>query len=205
MLMASKSTASTTLNTITATNPTSTTTTPVKLPVVTAYDSTTTNTTTFVQADPSNFRAIVQHLTGAPIHPPPAQKPPYSFPSPKLTLKPNPSDMAGIPPPAFKLHERRQAMRKLEMIELNNNSHGSSSSSMVMPSPVSPLDNLARGIISPSTPRSPFEEEEERAIANKGFYLHPVSPLSNTTTPRDAEPRLLPLFPLHSPARDDNY
>ncbi|CAN0891275.1 VQ motif-containing protein 19 [Linum grandiflorum] len=38
-------------------------------------------------------------------------------------------------------------------------------------------------------------EEEERAIAEKGFYLHP-SPLS---TPRESEPQLLPLFPLTSP------
>lgn len=63
---------------------------------------------------------------------------------------------------------------------------------MVMVSPVSPLEYLAaRG-----SPRSP----EERAIAEKGFYLHP-SPLS---TPRGSDPpELLPLFPLHSPR--DNY
>ncbi|KAL0342128.1 UNVERIFIED_CONTAM: VQ motif-containing protein 19 [Sesamum calycinum] len=69
---------------------------------------------------------------------------------------------------------------------------------MVMVSPVSPLEYLAaRG--SPRTPRSPMEEEE-RAIAEKGFYLHP-SPLS---TPRGSDPpELLPLFPLHSPR--DNY
>ncbi|KAI4381980.1 hypothetical protein MLD38_007994 [Melastoma candidum] len=53
---------------------------------------------------------------------------------------------------------------------------------------------------SPGTPSvlSP-KEEEEKAIAEKGFYLHPVS-----TLPRP--PELLPLFPLHSPRkqRDDN-
>ncbi|MCD9560565.1 hypothetical protein HAX54_019264 [Datura stramonium] len=57
-------------------------------------------------------------------------------------------------------------------------------------SPISPLEMLAR-----VSPRSPMEEEE-RAIAEKGYYLHP-SPLS---TPRGSEPpELLPLFPLQSP------
>lgn len=42
------------------------------------------------------------------------------------------------------------------------------------------------------------EEEEEMAIAAKGFYLH-RSPLS---TPAGSDPpELLPLFPLHSPTR----
>jgi hypothetical protein len=39
------------------------------------------------------------------------------------------------------------------------------------------------------------KEAEERAIKEKGFYLHP----SPTTTPRESEPRLLPLFPTTSP------
>lgn len=38
-------------------------------------------------------------------------------------------------------------------------------------------------------------EAEEKAIKEKGFFLHP----SPTTTPRDTEPRLLPLFPTTSP------
>lgn len=69
---------------------------------------------------------------------------------------------------------------------------------MVMVSPVSPLEYLAaRG--GPNTPRSSVEDED-RAIAEKGYYLHP-SPLS---TPRRSDlPELLPLFPLHSP-RDIN-
>jgi hypothetical protein len=33
-------------------------------------------------------------------------------------------------------------------------------------------------------------EAEEKAIKKKGFYLHP----SPATTPRESEPRLLPLF-----------
>ncbi|KAI3463426.1 hypothetical protein Pfo_020089 [Paulownia fortunei] len=159
--------------------------------------------TTFVQADPSTFRAVVQRLTGAAPE--------------KLAGKPNSGEM-GPRRPAFKLHERRPTARKLE-IKLNNHNnnggaattttlHSPSSSARnhrsflgentVMASPVSPLEYLAaRG--SPKTPRSPVEEEE-RAIAEKGFYLHP-SPLS---TPRGSDPpELLHLFPLHSPR--DNY
>ncbi|KAL3835520.1 hypothetical protein ACJIZ3_010256 [Penstemon smallii] len=151
--------------------------------------------TTFVQADPTTFRAVVQKLTGA---------------SP--TGKPNPGEM-GIRKPTFKLHERRPTARKLE-IKLNNgggapnttlyspssrsyrNLHGEN---MVMVSPVSPLEYLAAARGSPRTPRSPMEEEE-KAIADKGFYLH-RSPLS---TPRGSDPpELLPLFPLSSPR--DNY
>lgn len=72
----------------------------------------------------------------------------------------------------------------------------------VMVSPVSPLDLFGRA--SPRTPTTPTllspregeEAAEERAIAEKGFYLHP-------STPRKAEPELLPLFPLHSPRDQD--
>ncbi|KAL0463944.1 UNVERIFIED_CONTAM: VQ motif-containing protein 11 [Sesamum latifolium] len=144
--------------------------------------------TTFVQADPSTFRAVVQRLTGAAGE--------------KLAGKPNSSCEMGPRRPAFKLHERRPTARKLE-IKLNNNngaaalqySPSSARNRTVMASPVSPLDYVAaRG-----SPRSPVEEEE-RAIAEKGFYLHP-SPLS---TPRGSDPpELLPLFPLHSPR--DNH
>ncbi|KAK6147823.1 hypothetical protein DH2020_018735 [Rehmannia glutinosa] len=145
--------------------------------------------TTFVQADPSTFRAVVQRLTG------------------KTT-----SGEMGPRRPAFKLHERRPtAARKLE-IKLGGaslhsppppaaaRSHRSFlGENMVMVSPVSPLEYLAAARGSPKTPRLPMEEEE-RAIADKGFYLHP-SPLS---TPRGSDPpELLPLFPLHSPT--DNY
>lgn len=75
---------------------------------------------------------------------------------------------------------------------------GLGSDQMVMVSPVSPFEFLARG--SPRTPVSPCPEEE-RAILEKGFYLHP-SPLS---TPRGSDPpELLPLFPLSSPRDSDN-
>ncbi|PON90062.1 VQ motif containing protein [Trema orientale] len=179
--------------------------------------------TTFVQADPSTFRAVVQKLTGAPDDPS-AQKLPLSLPSRFTSPKPTPAPPPEMGPrrPAFKLHERRQTTKKLELnltpaaTLISGASVSPSSCSgplasrhrcgalmglggdpMVMVSPVSPFEFLARG--SPRTPVSPCpgeEEEEERAIAEKGFYLHP-SPLS---TPRGSEPpELLPLFPLSSP------
>ena len=49
-------------------------------------------------------------------------------------------------------------------------------------------------VLSPVTPLSPSvgnSSEEEKAIAEKGFYLHP----SPRTVEVTAEPRLLPLFP----------
>ncbi|XP_059459033.1 VQ motif-containing protein 11-like [Corylus avellana] len=162
--------------------------------------------TTFVQADPSTFRAVVQRLTGAPDDPS-AQKLP-------LTGKPKPAGTIsaaemGPRKPAFKLHERRHATKKLEldidhstafnkhcMGRANFNNLGPSGPPLrpMIFSPVSPLEFYARG--SPRTPRE-VEEEEERAIAEKGFYLHP-SPLS---TPRGSDPpELLPLFPLQSPS-----
>ncbi|GAB2293639.1 hypothetical protein Dimus_027851 [Dionaea muscipula] len=164
-------------------------------PIITSsYDPSTTTNTTFVQANPSNFRAIVQQLTGpssSSTSPsmdrhPSGQKPPE-------VAKSASGDLGDHGPAAFKLHERRQAIAKLENIKLFNKSNGYGSTVMV--SPVSPLDAMGRGMMmsSPRTPMSPHEELEEKAIAEKGFYLHPVSPLGTH------QPQLLPLFPLHSP------
>ncbi|XP_031250034.1 VQ motif-containing protein 11-like [Pistacia vera] len=168
--------------------------------------------TTFVQADPSTFRTIVQKLTGAPDDPA----------APKLPVT-HPIHNVGPKRPAFKLHERRQTAKKLE-IKLNNKPNNSSVNpngnyelcffkqrgNSFLVSPVSTLEFLSR--VSPrspmeevhargGSPRELCEEEEERAIAEKGFYLHP-SPLS---TPRGAEPELLPLFPLSSPTSNDAH
>ncbi|XP_022960160.1 VQ motif-containing protein 11-like [Cucurbita moschata] len=122
------------------------------------------STTTFVEADPSSFRAIVQKLTGAP----------------------------NAPSASFRLQERRRSSKKLEL-ELNGGDGLTGIGiGIEMVSPVSTLDFVARG--------NPCEEEE-KAIAGKGFYLHP-SPIS---PPGGSQPpRLLPLFPLSSP-RDCNF
>ncbi|KAJ4718463.1 putative VQ motif-containing protein [Melia azedarach] len=179
--------------------------------------------TTFVQADPSTFRTIVQKLTGAPDDPS-TPKLPVTHPARPISTNPSVPAAANIGPkrPTFKLHERRQTAKKLE-IKLNNtpttnNVYSNAyelcfykQRSSFLVSPVSTLEFLTR--VSPRSPREEFhargspskelcEEEEEKAIAEKGFYLHP-SPLS---TPRGAEPELLPLFPLASPrAHDADY
>ncbi|KAK1360097.1 VQ domain-containing protein [Heracleum sosnowskyi] len=172
-------------------------------------NNTTTTTTTFVQADPSNFRAVVQKLTGAPSDPS-TPKLPVTLSSRLPAGKPTSGDMGPRKQP-FKLQERRQSGKKLELQLNNNNNNDNNRTSslgfsafsprqrMMMFSPVSPLDMLllTRGNGNGSSPRTPMSpiEQEERAIADKGFFLHP-SPL---TTPRGSDPELLPLFPLHSP------
>ncbi|WCJ40508.1 VQ motif-containing protein [Euphorbia peplus] len=158
--------------------------------------------TTFVQADPSTFRTIVQKLTGAPDDPS-AQK----FP---ITYSNRPLPVPGPKRPGFKLNERRQSVKNLQINLINNNSSMIMNSfdhshdvfhfrqqqrGGFMVSPVSTLDFIGARMMSPRSP----SEEEERAIAEKGFYLHPVSPLSRM--PRGADPpELLPLFPLSSPS-----
>lgn len=136
---------------------------------------------------------------------------------------------------AFKLHEKRQSMRKLEikiglMFLRHNPSSGLSprtSGELRSPNPqdilalvhnpVTPLGSyLFENGYSPSSvtttptscnvaydPPTPTSEssssaisEEGRAIAEKGFYLHP-SPLNN---PHGSGPKLLPLFPLTVPS-----
>ncbi|KAG6413292.1 hypothetical protein SASPL_126001 [Salvia splendens] len=84
---------------------------------------------------------------------------------------------------AFNLHERRTTVRKLKIKLGASNRRGGA----VMESPVSTLEYAG----SPATP----SDEEERAIAEKGFYLHP-NPFG--TPPGSDPPELLPLFPLHS-------
>ncbi|PWA64635.1 VQ-like protein [Artemisia annua] len=66
--------------------------------------------------------------------------------------------------------------------------------SEMMSSPVSTLD-----VYGGRSPRTPVEEED-KAIAEKGFYLHP----SSLSTPRGNEPELLVLFPLSSPKTDSS-
>ncbi|GFP92013.1 hypothetical protein PHJA_001345400 [Phtheirospermum japonicum] len=151
-------------------------------PLFNGYDPNSIPNTTFVQADPSTFRAVVQRLTGA------------------APGKSSSGDM-GPRRPAFKLHERRPTARKLEIklagaaaLHSPPPARCPRSENTFMVSPVSPLEYPAAAAARWS-PRSPMEEEE-RAIAEKGFYLHP-SPIS---TPRGSEPpELLPLFPLCSP------
>ncbi|CAH2070047.1 unnamed protein product [Thlaspi arvense] len=190
--------------------------------------------TTFVQADTSTFKQVVQMLTGSSTDTTTGKH--HEAPSPVH----NNNNKGGfsIPPikktNSFKLYERRQNNNnnmfvkndlmintlRLQnsqrlMFSGGNSAHQSprfsprnSSSENILLSP-SMLDFPKLGLNSPVTPlRSnddPFNKssplslgnssEEEKAIAEKGFYLHP-SPIS---TPRDSQPLLLPLFPVTSP------
>lgn len=157
--------------------------------------------TTYVQADPTNFRSLVQKLTGAPegspanlpVTIPPRRAPPH--PDMPISKK-------------QRLQDRRQAPTKLEL-KLNPSSSSSTSpytklhhficpppipSPFTTPlvSPVSTMDFSSSLLSSPSTPTplSPADQVE-KAIAEKGFYLHP-SPRNNGQHP----PKLLHLFPL---------
>uniref|UniRef100_A0A803NX55 VQ domain-containing protein n=2 Tax=Cannabis sativa TaxID=3483 RepID=A0A803NX55_CANSA len=188
--------------------------TPVSKPTTPRSDPNNPYPTTFVQADTSNFKQVVQMLTGS-----------------TETIKQTPSRQPqeqrnfNIPPKkqGFKLYERRNCNNN------NNNSNNLKNSLMIntlLPnfaannsgfsprkpeilspslldfpsltlSPVTPLnDDAFNKSMSPSpllTMSNSPSLEEERAIAEKGFYLHP--------SPRDpAEPpQLLPLFPVTSP------
>ncbi|KAG1363234.1 VQ motif-containing protein 11-like [Cocos nucifera] len=166
--------------------------------------SITTNNTMYVQAEPWAFREVVQKLTGVPEDSP--HKLPVSGP-PRSGRAPPP------PPPASllerqKLQERRRAPAKLEIklgpssVRYSRPYHhlwSGKAEAAGFSSPVSTADPFFFNISSPSpttpSPSSLKEEggREERAIADNGFYLYP-SPRSG-----GEPPKLLPLFPLHSP------
>ncbi|XP_014517843.1 VQ motif-containing protein 4 [Vigna radiata var. radiata] len=157
--------------------------------------------TTFVQADTSSFKQVVQMLTGSSetakqASSKPAANPTHSIPPMKSV--PNKKQQQ------FKLYERRTNSLKNNL----NINPLTSFFSPRKPDMLSPsiLDFPAL-VLSPVTPLipDPFDrsnappsldsEAEDKAIKEKGFFLHP----SPASTPRDAEPRLLPLFPTTSP------
>ncbi|CAI0408398.1 unnamed protein product [Linum tenue] len=206
--------------------------------------------TTFVQANTSTFKQVVQILTGSADTakqassprpqdppPPPSMRGSTNFPIPPIRSIPNKKQQQQQ---QQQLYERRSNSFKHRSLMINTllpaagrftfNSNLISSSSpssasaaaeILSPSmldfpkltlsPVTPLNqdpffhnhnssssspcpSSAGNCSSSSSSSSPLEEED-RAIAEKGFYLHP-SPLS---TPRESEPQLLTLFPLTSP------
>ena len=177
--------------------------------------------TTFVQADTSSFKQVVQMLTGS------SETAKQASLSNNNNTGPDPPSKTHIPPiksmmpkkqnqSGFKLYERRNSMKNLRINPLipvfaaaNSSSNSLSGFSPRKPEILSPsiLDFPALAL-SPVTPLipDPFDRSgnaktcldtaaEERAIKEKGFYLHP----SPSTTPRESEPRLLPLFPTTSP------
>ncbi|KAK3010236.1 hypothetical protein RJ639_010808 [Escallonia herrerae] len=168
--------------------------------------------TTFVQADTTSFKQVVQMLTGssetakaaATSRPDPAKNP---IPPIKTGPKKERSS---------KLYERRNSLKNFKISPLvpgllDNSRLSGSPRIPGTPEILSPsILDFPSLVLSPVTPlipdpfnRSPHNgaspainmEAESKAIAKKGFYLHP----SPASTPRDSEPRLLPLFPVESP------
>ncbi|XP_028777427.1 VQ motif-containing protein 4-like [Neltuma alba] len=178
--------------------------------------------TTFVQADTSSFKQVVQMLTGSSDTVKHA-----SVPKP---LSDSASSKTHIPPiksnpkkqqqqSGFKLYERRNSLKNLKINPLipsfgSNNSGFSPRKPEILSPSILDFPSLVLSPVTPLLP-DPFDrsaanpyrcadgngspsldaEAEERAIKEKGFFLHP----SPATTPRDAEPRLLSLFPTTSP------
>ncbi|KAF8391332.1 hypothetical protein HHK36_023636 [Tetracentron sinense] len=162
--------------------------------------------TTFIQADTFSFKQVVQMLTG-------------SSETAKQASKATPDPSKSVIPPirtaskkqGFKLYERRNSHKNLKISPLMPGLVLNSGFSLRKPEILSPsLLDFPSLVLSPVTPliRDPFNRSppfagnsignssaEEKAIAEKGFYLHP----SPVTTRRDSEPRLLPLFPVTSP------
>ncbi|XP_011016786.1 PREDICTED: uncharacterized protein LOC105120310 [Populus euphratica] len=170
--------------------------------MVTSSSSPPTSPTTFVQADTNSFRDLVQKLTG--LASDTQQLPATRILSPSKSFH-SPVDFTGPRRSPFKLQERRHTSRKLEiklgLTSLISNSSSPTRQTRQVDSPVTPLSSEFLFFPSPGTtgsPSPPAVLEEEKAIAEKGFYLHP-SPLN---TPRGSEPpELLPLFPLSSPSQ----
>ncbi|KAB1228193.1 hypothetical protein CJ030_MR5G008790 [Morella rubra] len=161
--------------------------------------------TTFVQTDTNTFREIVQRLTG-PSESNAAQE--------GAAMK-----VAGIKRPTAKLHERRQYSRpKLEIVkppfpfkpgtstDQHHVSPTKTGNSGLLPSPVTPSAIFSKLSIEEEERRGEStipqlnSQEEEKAIKERRFYLHP-SPRSR---PGYTEPELLTLFPLTSPKTHDN-
>ncbi|CAJ2676741.1 hypothetical protein L195_g010531 [Trifolium pratense] len=165
--------------------------------------------TTFVQTNTDGFREVVQRLTG---------------PSEVTATKEDQATKA--PPPMkrtpSKLHERRKCMKpKLEIVKpsfqyykpgsaspssksrnssIPSSPVSGSGSSSLLPSPTTPSTLFSRLTIVEDERKQELNEinieEEEKAIKERRFYLHP-SPRSKSGG--FGEPELLVLFPLASP------
>ncbi|XP_004505382.1 VQ motif-containing protein 4-like [Cicer arietinum] len=192
--------------------------------------------TTFVQADVSSFKQVVQMLTGSnetvkhassnyskpPIEPTSSNNNQRNHIPPIKTIPKKHNQQSG-----YKLYERRNSLKNFHLNPLlpvfssNSNRSGFSPRnhdvlspsildfpSLVL-SPVTPLipDPFNRSTVTDSgngcqcgnvthNPNPILNSEaEDKAIKEKGFFLHP----SPRNTPRGSEPKLLPLFPTTSP------
>ncbi|XP_062095719.1 VQ motif-containing protein 4 [Humulus lupulus] len=188
---------------------------------ITRSESTNPYPTTFVQADTSSFKQVVQMLTGSTETAKQASSSsgkPSSDPSSRTHIPPVKSTPKKQQQSGFKLYERRNSLKNLKINPLipiygsNNSGFSPRKPEILSPSildfpslvlsPVTPLipdpfdrSGLASFACSSNGNASLDAQAEEKAIKEKGFYLH----RSPATTPRDPEPRLLPLFPTTSP------
>ncbi|URE15626.1 VQ motif [Musa troglodytarum] len=168
--------------------------------------------TTFVQADTSSFKQVVQMLTGSAETAAAAAAAAAATNSsaPKWPVAPA-AKATGPKRPAFKLYERRNSLKNFKILSSNSGSPVGAAgfSPRKQPEILSPsMLDFPSLVLSPVTPLIPdpfnrpqhpnsesAKRAEDRAIAEKGFYLHP-----SPRAPADAEPpRLLPLFPVTSP------
>ncbi|XP_059440851.1 VQ motif-containing protein 31-like [Corylus avellana] len=158
--------------------------------------------TTFVQTNTNTFREVVQRLTG------PSEG--------NIAAKEVATTKVGVKRATPRLHERRQYSRpRLEIVKppvqfkpagASTNQHPrfsptTSGNSGFLPSPVTPSTIFSRLCILEDEKKGESgipelnTQEEEKAIKERRFYLHP-SPRSR---PGYTEPELLTLFPLTSP------
>ncbi|KAG4960447.1 hypothetical protein JHK87_037080 [Glycine soja] len=169
--------------------------------------------TTFVQADTTSFKQVVQMLTGSSETAKQAAAAAAAASSSSSSSKPaNPiPPMKSIPNKKQQPHFSKLYERRTNSLNLRNSLHINPLTSFFSNHTNSPrkADILSPSILdfpalvlSPVTPLipDPFDrsnaaidsEAEVKAIKEKGFFLHP--------SPRDkAQPLLLPLFPTTSP------
>ncbi|KAE8703263.1 VQ motif-containing protein 4 [Hibiscus syriacus] len=200
--------------------------TPPLTPIPISRSQTNPYPTTFVQADTTSFKQVVQMLTGssetakqASSKPPTQQQQHHHQDHQRISTKssfPIPPMKTNSPKKQnFKLYERRNSNLKNNLMMINTflpSSGGGGGGGGAFYSPrnaeilspslldfpklaLSPVTPLNEDTINKASPSLGNSSEEDKAIAEKGFYLHP-SPMS---TPRDTELQLLPLFPVTSP------
>lgn len=187
--------------------------TPAPAPVIRSEPNNS-NPTTFVQADTSSFKQVVQMLTGSSDT---AKNAASVSARPDPIKNPIPVVKTGSKKEkASKLYERRNSNKNFKISPLipglvNQIGYLGSPRKPCPAEILSPsMLNFPSLVLSPVTPLIPdpfnrsqqngFDpninmDAENKAIAHKGFYLHP----SPSNTPRGLEPRLLPLFPVTSP------
>ncbi|KAK7302805.1 hypothetical protein RJT34_13701 [Clitoria ternatea] len=163
--------------------------------------------TTFVQTDPCSFKQVVQRLTGSSEIAKQASSPCSKPVNPTHTIPPVKSMPNKKQQSGFKLYERRNLRKNLNLNLFSSNINNINITSprnhdILSPSilnfpalALSPVSPLSDPFNRPTNPHSLDTEAEEKAIKEKGFFLHP----SPASTPRHSEPRLLSLFPTTSP------